>query len=57
MPDSQASRFHLSPAQQLVLTDEYGSDASPFFSAGWQRCERSALGNTCPAVCRACIAE
>ena len=32
--DAEAHRFHLSPAQQLVLTNEYGSDASPLFSAG-----------------------
>ena len=34
MADAEAQRFHLSLAQQLVLTNEYGSDASPFFSAG-----------------------
>ncbi len=32
--DDGAKTFHLSPAQQMVLANEYGPDASPFFSAG-----------------------
>ena len=34
--DDEAKTFHLSPVQQMVLANEYGLDASPFFSAGWQ---------------------
>ena len=32
--DAEAQRFHLSLAQQMVLTNEYGSDSSPLFFAG-----------------------
>ena len=32
--DDAAEKFHLSPVQQMVLANETGPDASPFFSAG-----------------------
>ena len=32
--DDEAKRFHLSAVQQIVLTNEYGPDASHMFSAG-----------------------
>ena len=32
--DDAAEKFHLSPAQQMVLANETGPDASPFFTAG-----------------------
>jgi hypothetical protein len=45
--DAEAQHFHLSPAQQLVLTNEYGPDASPFFAAGSQCGTHSLLHGTC----------
>ena len=41
--DEKAQHFHLSPAQQMVLTNEYGPDASPMFSAG----QRSPMSSPC----------
>ena len=57
--DEEVKKFHLSPAQQMVLANEYGPDASPFFSAGQQfvRSSRSVSSHVQSAASLMCTWE